>query len=235
MAFDPYASGEHADISAVPEYTMPDHGNYAAPSLSEGSPYNDEFGWSAALRTSTVETPSAQRVGAIPRFDMRPNPQRPVEEEWRRRDADTAQRHSIEDIDANGWDTQVGIAPGQARFAPNPRSVPAPEPRITSRLSPRTYSFTRFFDQFNRTHDGDPLTGSARQFNGTHFSMADHRRTYDVEAWAPVRTPRNTYRIEPTPWDTNVVDMPPDNGADLPSARITAVEIPAAHRSWRVL
>lgn len=235
MPFDPYASDESQIGEAVPQYAMPNHGVYASPDISEGSPYNDEFGWSGKLRTSTVETPSAQRVGSIPRFDMRPNPQRPVVEEWRKRDADDAQRHSIEDQRGTAWETPAGIAPGQTRFAPNPRSVPVPESRITSRLAPRGYSFTRPFDQFNRTHDGDPLTGSARTFNGEHFSMADHRRTYDVEGFAPVRTPRNTYRIEPTPWDTNIVDMPPDNGAEIPAARIRSVEIPSATRSWRLL
>lgn len=235
MVFDPYANTEHGDISDVPQYAMPNHGSYASPSLEEGDAYTDSFGWSAGLRTSTVETPSAQRVGSFPRMDMRPNPQRPVEEEWRKRDADDAQRHSVEDVTANGWQTPAGIAPGQTRFAPNPRSVPVAESRITSRLAPRGYSFTRFFDQFNRTHDGDPLTGSARTFNGEHFSMADHRRTYDVEGFAPVRTPRNTYRIEPTPWDTNIVDMPADNGAEIPAARIRSVEIPAGTRSWRLV
>lgn len=234
MAFDPYAVSDAASISDVPEYVMPQHGSYAVPDVTEGSPYNDEFGWSGKLRTSTVETPSAQRVGAIPRWDMRPNPQRPAIEEWRKRDADDAQRHSVEDVTATGWVSPSGVMPGETRFAPNPRSVPVAESRITQRLAPRSYAFTRFFDQFNRTHDGDPLTGSARNLNGMHFSMADHRRTYDVEGYAPVRTARNTYRIEPTPWDTNVVDLPADNGAEIPAARVRSVEIPSATRSWRL-
>lgn len=234
MAFDPYAVEERALEEAVPEYSMPNQGTFAAPAIEEGSPYNDAFGWSGELRTSTVETPSAQRVGAIPRFDMRPNPLRPVEEEWRKRDADTANRHSGEDVKATGWDTPSGITAGQPRFAPNPRSVPVAESRITARLAPRSYAFTRFFDQFNRTHDGDAPTGSARQFNGNHFSMADHRRDFNIEGFAPVRSARNTYRIEPTPWDTNLVDLPPDNGADIPSARIRSIEVPGASRSWRL-
>lgn len=235
MVFNPYAADESSIESAVPEYAMPNHGAYASPDITEGSPYNDEFGWSGKLRTSTVETPSAQRVGAIPRFDMRPNPQRPVVEEWRKRDADDQHRHSVEDQTATGWNTPSGVAPGETRFAPNPRSVPVAESRITSRLAPRSYSFTRFFDQFNRTHDGDPLTGSARTFNGMHFSMADHRRTYDVEGFAPVRSARNTYRIEPTPWDAHIVDMPADNGASIPTAQVRSVEVPSGSRSWRLV
>lgn len=234
MAFDPYASDNSALEDAVPEYAMPNHGSYAAPALDEGDAYTDEFGWGPALRTSTVETPSAQRVGSIPRFDMRPEPTRPAEEEWRKRDADTALRHTVEDVHSTGWDTPSGVAPGQVRFAPNPRSVPVAESRITSRLSPSRYSFTRLFDQFNRTHDGDALTGSARQFNGVHFSMADHRRDYNIEGYAPVRTARNTYRIEPTPWDTNVVDMPADNNAGIPQARVRSIEVPSGSRSWRL-
>lgn len=231
MAFNPYATDESALESAVPQYAMPVHGSYAAPALAEGDAYTDEFGWSAGLRTSTVETPSAQRVGSIPRMDMRPNPQRPAVEEWSKRDADTAARHAVEDVNGTGFAVD---APGLRRFAPNPRSTPPAEPRITNRLAPRSYGFTRLFDQFNRTHDGDPQTGSARTFNGVHFSMADHRRDFDIEGYAPVRTARNTYRIEPTPWDTHIVDMPADNGANIPAARVRSIEVPSGSRSWRL-
>lgn len=237
MAFNPYAADESAVENAVPEYSMPTRGSYTAPSLSEGDAYTDTFGWSPSLRVSASgeTTPSAQRIGAIPRFDSRPDPVRPPVEEWRKRDADEAFRHNVESVDPTGDVVNPGITPSDRRWAPNPRSVPAAESRITSRLSPRSYDFTRPFDQLNRTHYGDPATGSARSFNGMHFSMADHRREYDVVGTMPVRTPRNTFRMEPTPWDANVVDLPPQNTMDTPSARVTSIEVPTANRSWRLM
>jgi hypothetical protein len=58
-----------------------------------------------------------------------------------------------------------------------------------------------------------------------HFSMADHRRTYDVLGMAPVQSRRNTYRADPAPWDANVVDMPVD--VSPVNARVRVVELPA--------
>lgn len=234
MALNPYATREtrtdpqRADtpISVAPTYVVPQMGAYGAPTLDEGAPYTKEFGWGPKLRTSPTEIPSAQRLKTIPRWDFRPDPVRPPEEGfYDNRDADTEQRHSVESIDADGWSTPAGINPGDKRWADNPRRTPPPEPRLTNRMAPRSYTFTRPFDQH-----------AARQFNGEHFSMADHRRNYEILGMSPVRTMRNTYRIEPTPWDENIVDMPPsDNNADgLPSARLRGVELSYPQRTWRL-
>lgn len=236
MAYNPYAADEATIEQAVPEYSMP-RGTYAAPSLESGDAYIDEFGWGPKLRMSTVETPSAQRLGAIPRFQDYPDPQKPPEVFYGREDADKDRRESVTDTDANGWDTAAGVAPGDLRWAPNPRLKPPPEPRVTNRLGPRTYSFTRPFDQFNRTYGDGPPSGTARTFNGTHFSMADHKRNYQVSqaaGSAPVRGSRNTYRIEPTPWDTDIVDVPPANANAIPDGRVRTVDVPSASRSFRL-
>lgn len=232
MAFNPFASREpktdprRADmaIEEPPSYAVPQHGAYGVPSLDEGSPYNDEFGWGPKLKTSAVETPSAQRLQQIPRRDYRPNPPDPSESDtgfWGQLDADKQRRHSVEHVDADGWTESKGIMAGEKRWKDNPRSIPPPESRPTQMMAPTTYSFTRPFDQH-----------SARQFNGTHFSMADHRRNYEILGMAPVRSMRNTYRIEPTPWDEDIVDLPPDS-AGIPQARIRAVEAPYGSRSFR--
>lgn len=227
-AFNPYAarqtrtdpSPERADVPVMeaPQYAVPQHGDYAAPAIGEGSPYNDTFGWGPRIHTSTVETPSAQRLGVFPRMDYRPDPVRPPEEFWDRLDADEAQRHSVEHQSATGWEEQKG----SRRFAPHPMSVPTPEPRPTTRMAPTTYLFTRPFDQH-----------AARELNGLHFSMADHRRNYEILGMAPVRRARNTYRIEPTPWDQNIVDLPPSN-VDQPSQRLRSVELPHGSRNYRL-
>jgi hypothetical protein len=211
------------EYATPPVYAVPQHGAYAAPSLESGDAYNDEFGWGPHLRTSTTDVPSAQRLGTIPRHDFRPDPLRAPQEWYGKLDADDAKRHSVEDQDADGWTEIKGLNPGDLRWAPNPRLKPPPEPRPTTSMSPSTYSFTRPFDQH-----------SARTFNGQHFSMADHRRNYDILGMAPVRSTRNTYRIEPVPWDVDVVDMPPVTDPTPVEARIRSVEVPFNTRSYRL-
>lgn len=238
-SFDPYATDKATIEETVPQYSMP-RGSYAAPSLESGDAYIDEFGWGPDLRVSTVETPSAQRIGAIPRFQDYPDPQKPPEAWYGAKDADDKHRESVTEQKAVGWKELKGIAVGDLRWAPNPRLKPPEEPRVTDKLSPANYSFTRPFDQLNRTYDGQPPSGSARQFNGSHFSMADHRRTYEAVGTMPVRTGRNTYRLEPTPWDTDVVDLPSNAGPDTPSARIRSIEVPSVgaaygSRSYRLM
>lgn len=205
-------------VYEAPVYVVPQHGAYSVPPLSEGSPYIDEFGWGPDLRTSAQEIPSAQRLQQIPLRDYRPNAVRPPEEFWKPLDTDKARRHSVEDVDADGWTEQKGYK----RFARNPRETPPPEPRYTQQMAPRSYSFTRPFDQH-----------AARQFNGNHFSMADHRRNYEILGMAPVRSMRNTYRIDPPPWDIDIVDMPPDDIAPV-SARFRGAELPSPPRTWRL-
>lgn len=235
-SFNPYAADESAIESAVPQYSMP-RGTYAAPSLQDGDAYNDEFGWGPVLRVSTTETPSAQRLGDIPIYQDYPSPTQTPEQWYGRRDADKAERSRVETVEGR-WNELKGLAPGDQRWAPNPRLNYPAEPRTTQQMSPGTYSFTRPFDQLNKQY-GDDIVGSARHFNGLHFSMADHKRNYDITqnaGGAPVRTARNTYRIEPTPWDTDVVDMPatPAQSA-APEARIQSVDVQAGSRSMRLM
>lgn len=236
--FDPYAADKATIEDAVPQYSMP-RGSYAAPSLEDGDAYIDEFGWSPELRMSTVQTPSAQRLGAIPRFQDYPDPQKPPEVWYDRLDSDEKQREAVTTTKAVGWSELKGVAVGDLRWADNPRRKPPAEPRVTDTMSPANYSFTRPFDQLNRSYGG-VASGSARHLNGSHFSMADHRRSYEAVGTMPVRTGRNTYRLEPTPWDTDVVDLPSNSGPDTPSARIRSVEVPSASaaygtRSYRLM
>jgi hypothetical protein len=195
---------------------------YAA--TSAVAPYNTEFGWAAHLRTG-LETPDSQRLGIQERHDRRPNPVRPPEEFWGRIDADTAQRHSVEDVDADGWEHVKGASASGQRFAPNPRSVPPPENRLTQRMAPRSYSFFRRY--------GGKGNGPA-VFNGLHFSMADHRRDYPILGMQPVTSRRNTYRLDPPPWDQDVVDLPPQVEPDVLQARYQSAEVPYQSRSWRL-
>lgn len=230
MPFNPYAADPATIEDAVPQYSMP-RGTYAAPSLEEGDAYIDEFGWSARLRTSAVEIPSAQRLGVIPRYDSYPDPSRAPEEWYDPENRDHNNRHKSEDQQGVAWPEKKGVQGTDSRWDPNPRLKPPPESRITQLLSPGNYAFTRPFDQFNRTHGGDPATGSKRQFNGWHFSMADNKRDFEAVGSMPVRSRRNTYRTEPAPWDLGIVDIPEPPMIPVAS---TTYDMPLRSRSWRL-
>lgn len=144
-----------------------------------------------------------------------------VEGWYRRNDAETAQRESVVDAHSTGWTERKG---GSGRpVAPRPLGSDTGEPRPTLAMGPNTYSFERPFD-----------ARMERQFNGEHFSMADHRRTFDIYGMAPAVRARNTYRIDPGPTDRDITDMPPQDNyrpqyAQAPDAPVSSVE-----RSWRL-
>jgi len=83
--------------------------------------------------------------------------------------------------------------------APDPRWSPVPVGRIMR--TPQDYSFLRPFD----------VEMGVRNFNGTHYSMADHKRMNQPQVYGFTPTPsaRNTYRVAPPPMDVNIVDLPP--------------------------
>lgn len=126
------------------------------------------------------------------RADPRQNPS-DTKEYWERRDADDKARHGVEYVVPTGISTAIPT-PRLAR-----RWQPAPPPeRPTGVSHPELDSFA------NPSATG----GTPREFNGAHFSMASNQREYDILGMQPMRSRRNTYRAEPTPWDTDVIDRP---------------------------
>lgn len=193
---------------------------YAVPNPeSGGSPYSG-FVWGPKLTTNGVDgTPDAHRLQTLPTRDFHP-----VDEDafFAGRDADKKARESVTYQDADGWEEKKA----RKSVGRNPRETPPPETRMTEKLSPSNYTFLRPFDQLSKGN-------GARHFNGNHFSMADHRREYEILGMQPVRNSRNTYRIEPGPWDRNLVDMPPIEPAS--PGPIQAVDLPpSGSRSWRL-
>ena len=88
--------------------------------------------------------------------------------------------------------------------AADPRWVPPnPDRRIPT---PHNYSFLRPFQQ-----------QGARNLNGNHFSMASNIRAHPIGGMQPAkeRNRRNTYRVEPAPWDENLVDVPSRGSNDV--------------------
>lgn len=211
---------------------------YAVPSETGNYPTSG-FGWAPILNATPTATPDSERLRITPIHDYRPDPKQPSDNAslWTGLDADRKWRYGVEFQDADGWqETKTGFgfpnpSQGANRFARNPRELPPKEPRPTSELAPRSYIFERPF------MTGQPGMGQ-RSLNGNHFSMADHRRRYPILGMKAPRRPgygtRNTYRIEPPPWDADLVDKPPIN-QQLPDIEpIPAINVPYVSRSWRL-
>jgi hypothetical protein len=225
---NPYATslrvGGPSDPSLVDTQNDQPRAEFAVeePSDTSNKWYQRVFGW--APRLSPNETPDVYRTGTAEPLEMRPTSDRAPEEWYDPIGANTMRRHEVEDQDADGWTEQKS----QLHRAPDPRWIPTEEPRPTTRMAPRSYSFTRPFDQQN--------PAGARSLNGLHFSMADNMRTYDILGMAaPRHTTRNTYRLDPVPWDADMVDMPAQTEPTVIPGRVTAVNVtPNGNRAWRL-
>lgn len=196
---------------------------YSVPGPME-SAKDPRYGWDNSgqaqdSRVSSTGTPDASRLMVAPLYETRPGEGDPVSW-WKRFTGDFLGRHAVEYQDADGSE----MAP-RVLINSKPRPVPSDtgEPRPTNRMNPHTYVFTR------------PIQGPERELNGVHFSMADHRRDYPILGMESARkVRRNTYRLEPEPWDTNLVDMPPQVDSS-PDAQVIAVDIPpVGNRAWRL-
>lgn len=201
----PAGNGEGSQqysAAPVPEYIVP----------TGDAPYNDEFGWSVHSAIDYGNTPDPHRLGGVGNYLYGSG-------YWPNRDRDDANRHSVETVDADGWAPRSPEQSGRPA-AENPRRNPPPPSRATNMMAPRSYSFTRPFDQERAHH-----------LTGVHFSMADHRRTYDILGMAPVSKARNTYRVEPAPYDSDIVS----DGEPTGQRSVTVISVPdRSSRSFRL-
>lgn len=214
---DQYARGAAPVRSAGPNFA------FAAPGAGD-RPFNTipTQPWAPKLHSVPGQTPDPMRTGAMPVRDEYPNPGEPPDNFYHGVHGvarDFMQRLGVEHTVSNGWDTQ---APTVKRMALPPRwANQYPEARpATSRKSPNSYTSTRPFDQ---TY--------ARRFNGNHFSMADHRRTYPVFGMATSGDWRSTTRVDPAPWGANVVDAP-DTQPFTPGQQLPQYELPMNQSRW---
>jgi hypothetical protein len=177
--------------------------------------------YAARLDSQPGATPDPMRGQAIATRDYRPDPRQAPQAFWTGMQGpgrDYMARHGQEFLDADGIEATRPRDRDQA-----PRPGRPDEPRPTNRLSPHTYTFTRPFGQ-----------DTERWFSGDHFSMADHRRTYEIMGMAPPLYRRNTYRTDPVPWDIDRTDIPTPSGSASPG-RIIAYDLaPVSNSSWRL-
>jgi hypothetical protein len=215
----PYAADGGSNFYGVQPVSYPDPAHYGEP---QGG--NTQYitapggiGWATPLKESVDDTPDPQRIEEMPRTDRRANLRNPWVW-WKKYDAETEQRESVTSLQATGFTENKG--PGDKAKAPDPRWVPPPEPRPTTAMSPHTFLFQRPFDQT-----------IARRLTGKHVSLADNRRQYEILTMAPVTPRRNTYRIEPSPWDTDIVDQTAPVTEGRPDQRLQSPDIPLNPRS----
>jgi hypothetical protein len=214
---------------------------YAVPAANSGLSEHDGWlnnpggGYAPSLRISPTDIPDETRLNPGGEFVTTHAPADGTVNAyawWAIKDADRKERHSVEQIATTGFEETkrgFGLADpsrGANRYGRNPREIPPAETRPTESMSGHKYLFQR------------PFTGNTpHDFTGIHFSMADHRRNYEIYGQTPPRRPggthRNTYRLPPTPWDTNIVDMPPDTRVVQDNYQDVAV--PMQSRSLRLM
>lgn len=236
--FNPWAHSRTEPEFSQPEYPEAELSRYAVNTPgdpTQPNPYmaNPAGGWAPSLRLSPVGVPDETRLneGEYVPTHAPADGEEMARRYWEKRNAETDERYSVETVAPKEFEeTKDGFghpvaALGFNRFAPNPRATPPAEPRWTQRLSPHRYSYVRPFQG-----------GTPHRFTGEHFSMADHRRDYDVYGMQPPRRPggstRNTYRLPPAPWDAHIQDeAPPQAPVHLENVD---VDVPQPSRSWRL-
>lgn len=215
----PFAQDGAPNFFGVEPVSGPDPMHYAE-SPAGNTQYVRGTGWAPTLAPRVGNTPDPQREELMPRQDRRAN-LRDFFGWWRKYDADTASRESVVTQQTTGATERKG----RLNRAPDARWTSPAEARPTQQLNPHTYFFQRPYQQ-----------RFARRFAGDHFSLADNRRAYDILTQSAIPHWRTTYRLEPTPWDNNMVDEVPDSSAAMPSARMPAANIPltSSQRSYRL-
>ena len=104
-------------------------------------------------------------------------------------------------------------------------SVPAPDPRWNPPQPLRgPYKAPSVYAFFRPSYGQDV----AERLNGRHFSMASNSRTYPITGVETVRNRRNTYRVEPVPYDVSITDVPTNIGPSNPQAVFTSPQVTSA-------
>lgn len=200
-----------ADISGIGPNFIDD--SEKAPITNAGDPYAPQMGNQQPTHQHVIDQSSYGDPAPDPTY---------TERYWRKIDTDDRQRHSVQERDSNGWETPVVY---RTSFVPATREPPN---RITAYAH---YELDSQVQTVGRT-GMQPYN-----LNGNHFSLADHRRDYEIYGQVPVKRSRNTYRVEPTPWDLNIRDVPARDGIPVQAE----TEVPAStvssymgNRSYRL-
>lgn len=221
MVTSPYASQPQQPGQYGTYVQYADEPSQAYVPESGNTEYIYPLGWSVNLRREIGNTPDPQRELMERTYTVRPDGNETPQAFYGPIDANTRARESVTDTQAVGWSELKS----QYVMGPDPRWNPPMESRVTSSMSPASYSFQRPFDQLAKGN-------GAREFNGQHFSMADHRRNYPIAGMGAAQSGRNTYRASPAPWDANMYDAVP--AQDLTNGVVQTIQAPSSTKSYRL-
>lgn len=176
-----------------PAYAVPDTPESVVPGYDEG--YSPPLGAdSDGMLPDPIRTGQAEPVFGGPH----------TQDIHYARFAESLDRESDEYEHSTGWRVrqekpEIAVIPLQVQ-----ENLPT---RPTASMGQNTYMFMRPWD----------IPGDS---TGEHFSMADHRRAYEIYGMKPQGDVGvNTFRLDPKPWDTNLhynpVPTPPDPHIDV--------------------
>lgn len=194
------------DVTTDPDYTT----GFSPTLRSGGSPDGSQL--PDDVRTGRREPPVGENYN---------------EPQWKaRQNSEKLMRHSVEHTEEM-WQVKQ-------RRIPAPR-VPLWEQerapiRPTATNSPSGYAFTRPWHIPRNV--ADALGPGAKGPNGEtlqHFSLADHRRRYEIMGMKPQgRVGVNSYRVTPRPWDEQLFVAPQAN-------QQAAQPTPVGRRAYRLV
>lgn len=209
---DGEAPGAYQGWRVSPRYASRDVPDQAEPPWSGGEVPGSEEGYATELRIgSEGTTPDDIRIGKREPPENDPNdPDYNLHQK-----SDFHRRHAVEQT-VTHWNVRQENDPIPKR----PRDGDVLPTRPTAKKSPLSYLFTRpwHIPRFVEEIYGDDAQderGALRR----HFSLADHRRLYQIYGMAPrggVGT--NSYRKDPGPWDQDLVypvNETPERGTSL--------------------
>ena len=205
------------DVDMIPPGAPVNQGigpDYVADTIANQQPpqgvatrVGDPFAPTMGVNAGGTQWTHQEVIDGAENADPRVNPSHP-EKYWQQRDRDDSARHSAQNRSSVGWQTPVT---DRVSFVPATR--PASD-RWTGYAHPELDS---------QTVVSAGAAMEPRELTGIHMSLADHRRDYEIYGQVPVKRARNTYRLEPTPWDADIIDSPAQDQIPVQAE----IEVPA--------
>ena len=188
-----------------------------APGFGDVPDYGD--GYAPALGTAASEGKYPDEIRTQKREPMFGGPRQ--EDIFLVRGEDDLRRRSDELNVATGWREQQAAMPVFGVFPEQVQDLQGTRP--TAFMAPNNQYITVPYGEGKVPPP--PMTGD-------HFSLADHRRKYEIYGMRPQGgTGVNTYRLSPKPWDTQLTYVPRPQPETAPGASGGSV---AGNRSYRL-
>lgn len=175
---------------------------YAVPSPPDSSDPDYTLGFSSELENGGSPDgkalPSDIRIGTREEPENDPNNKAYTS----RRYADQNFQYNQQEMTSTGWKVQQQKVPAGQNPMWTQERLPV---RLTADSSPMGTFFKRYW------HIPRNIKDALGPDAVTHFSMADHRRAYEIMGQKPQgRLGVNTYRASPRPWDESLYVVPED-------------------------